>query len=131
MTWTTEQIRRLSAYVDRPWPAGCWDWVRFVRHEFYGLDTPFVPYNPADVLPNARLIAQFESDLNFCGEVKTPDDGDIVSMGHGQYGMHVGVFAKIDRGVVLHTERGHEVLATPISRLAWSRVKFFHLKDAA
>lgn len=131
MKWTPEQIQRLTAYVNRPWPGYCWDFVRFFRKEFCGVDTPEVAFDPRSDLANARLIRTFEADLNFVAPIVNPDDGDVVSLGHGQYGMHVGVFASFDRGKVLHVEHGREVLCEAISRLAWSRIKFFRLKDAA
>lgn len=129
--WTRENITKLGSHINRVWNGGCWDWVAFFRREFCGLETPTVPYDAQRFIANAHLITRMKADLDFCYPVETPQDGDIVCMGHGQWGMHVGAYASLDHGVVLHVERGREVLATPISRLAWSVIEFRRLKEAA
>ena len=127
MSWSRHDILRLTKFMDDATKdqMKCWPFVRGLRREFWGRETPDIPYDPRNDLQCSRLITAYEHDDRIVEEVTDPEDGDLVSMGHGKYGRHVGIYADLDGGLVLHADEKDGAVATSLPRLNWSRVKFF------
>lgn len=135
--WTDTEITRLSRLVGRPYEHDptkpgdgpdrfrCWGLVRYVWREFYGKLAPEIPYDAKNDLQCVRIITAYEKNNEMFSVVDSPRDGDLVVMGNGPYGRHVGVYVLIDRGLVVHADDNGGVMATALTRLPWTRIRFF------
>jgi hypothetical protein len=122
--------------VGRPWLSGgrgpeafdCWGLVRWIVHE--ELHRDWLP--EYQILPEQRpqvISAMTQAEVS--GEwrrLATPRDGAAVGLSKVRHKtQHVGLFAAVDGGLVLHaTEFG--VLAQSLSRLqmeGWTYINFY------
>ena len=113
-----ERAHWARRYVGRPFlsggagPAGydCWGLVRAFYAQAHGVRIPPAGRN-ADDLRDVR--AGFADNRLYGGweKVRAPHDGDAVLMRQGRHVCHVGLWADIDGGRVVHAMPGVGVTA--------------------
>lgn len=122
-----------SAYIGVQWRNGeedCYGLVRRVYREQFRLALPVVDVNAISTLAVARVVATF--DRSDWIEVQTPQDGDVIQMGHAKRPHHVGVWIEIDGGKILHsTESFGAIAQTPSQAKAngWKILNIYRHKS--
>ena len=117
-------------YIGDPWILGehdCWGFFRRVQQEQFGRLVPIIDIDATDIMAVARAI-QGDDERDHWREIDRPADGDAVLLARTRYPSHVGVWADIDGGGVLHCEQGSGVIFTPEHRLGvcgWSGVTYY------
>lgn len=111
-------------YLGVPWsPTGeggacfhCWSFTRHVLRQHFGLEVPAVAYSD-DVVELARLFRDHPERQRWL-EVERPADGDVVLMRRNRVPIHVGIWLSVNRGGVLHCQRGDGVVFMSVADLA-------------
>jgi hypothetical protein len=112
MTWAAH-------YIGQPWISGeadCWAFARKVWRERFGWVVPAVE---VDALTPLAAMKEFRDNPEYAHwqAVALPRDGDAVLMGKSNRAAHVGVWADVDGGGVLHSVKGVGSVFTPPARL--------------
>jgi cell wall-associated NlpC family hydrolase len=115
-------MKWIDDYVGKPWAAidnNCWDFVRLIWREHFGLEVPAVDVDAYSRLACCRALSAHDHRHEWV-EVETPADGDAVLMGRSKLMAHVGVFVA---GRVLHCLEGHGVVWQRLSDVKLSGLK--------
>lgn len=104
-----------NAYIGSPWSndgQDCYGLVRRIYQDRYQITLPIVNVNAVSTLAIVKSIAGF--DLADWIDVQTPQEGDVVQMGHAKRPHHVGVWIEVGGGRILHsTEQLGAIAQTP------------------
>lgn len=125
-----------SRTVGRPWSSfsfDCWEFVRVVYQEGYGIRLPkfpgvdgAVPGQGAAALAEARASGDWRP-------VCAPETGDAVTMGRISRPHHCGVYIATDRGPkVAHCDAPQGVALHSLRQLGvlgWSGLAFYRHRD--
>ena len=109
----------------------CWTFLFHVQQIHFGRSLPFAP-DEIDVTNILAIMRRFsQADLASLGwhPVTVPEDGDVVFMGHGKKPHHVGIFADINRGGIVHCVEGQGVVfarpSDPATRMSWRLIEYY------
>lgn len=121
-----------SLYIGRPWSYGddCYGLVRKVYADRYGISMPVIDVDALNTLAVARQVAGF--DRTDWVEVKLPQEGDVLQMGHAKRPHHVGLWIEVDGGKILHaTESFGAIAQTPSQASAngWKILNIYRHKS--
>ena len=103
-------------YLGRPWVSGesdCYALVRTVYREVRSEELPHFDLTQADPLALRRAMEAASGWL----DVPAPADLDVVLMSHGARPHHVGLWAEVDGGRVLHSVERAGVVAPSVPAL--------------
>lgn len=105
-----------TAYIGQQWSIAqdCYALVRQVYADRYRIDLPVIAVNALSTLAVAKSIAGF--DLSDWVEVTTPQDGDVVQMGHAKRPHHLGIWLDIADGKILHSTEHSGVIAQSVAQ---------------
>ena len=111
-------------FIGAPWisgesgPAGydCYGLVRAVYRDVQGIVLPVVDVTQAEPL-RLRHTLQSEAAAAW-DEVQQPADLDVLMLSYGENPHHIGLWAEVDGGRVVHALEGAGVVAQSRSALA-------------
>lgn len=85
----------------------CWGLARAIERDEFGRGMPQLAVEVDDLTPRAliRLIREHPGRAGWV-EVARPADGDLVAMGRLHDEAHIGVWAELDGGAVIHAVAG-------------------------
>ena len=120
--WSLKYMRagyKLGA--DGPEDYDCWNFVRWIWRDHYGIDMPALP-TPGDMTEQLRLFATNVSELGW-KQVAEPKNGDGVLFVRAKAGIHVGIYiGDLSPPRVLHNDDGGPKLHmfSHLESLRWS-----------
>lgn len=104
-----------TLYHGKPYAAGamgpnaynCWGLAKAVEREHFGRGLPELAVDVDELTPRAliRLLREHPDRAGWV-EVARPRDGDLVAMGRHTDEAHIGIWADIDGGAVIHAIAG-------------------------
>lgn len=106
-------------YIGDPWVSGehdCWGFSRRVWRDEFGIDVEAVDIDSASALSVMREMRD-GSHLQKWIAIDQPEDGCGVLMGKSDRPSHVGIWADIDGGKILHSVQGAGVIFTGLASL--------------
>ena len=123
-------------YIGLPWtPQGfgpqefnCWGLVWWVQRNQFARDLPQHAFvSPYD---RVRMAREMETAVHGSDwlELPKPMDGCVVGLSSSRIVHHVGLYADVDGGLVVHSCEGKGVLAQSVSNLratGWNLIKFY------
>lgn len=105
----------------------CWGFVRHVWREHFGIDVPIIECDKENPRAYAQRFMQHDERTNWI-KVDVPEDGDAVLLSQGVRPTHVGVYAEVDGGRVLHCLKGMGVVSQGLGSLkmnCWNVLGFY------
>ena len=124
-------------YIGQAWEAkthDCWGFFRRVQRERFGRDIPAVEVTNYSAASKAALLDHHPHRLNWVEITREElQDGDGVRMASARDPGHVGIWAEIDGGLVIHCDTPYGVTASPLDVLAehYAKIKFYRFKGDA
>lgn len=126
----------VNRLVGRPWSSfsfDCWEFVRAVYQEGYGIHLPKFPgVDGAVPGQGAAAVAQARAGGDW-RQVSAPETGDAVTMGRISRPHHCGVYVASDRGpMVAHCDTAQGVACHNLRKLyalGWSGLTFYRHRD--
>lgn len=119
------------SYLGQAWEArghDCWGFFRRVQREQFGRDVPAVAVANYRAAAKADLLEHHPHRLDWI-EIERSElqDGDGVRMANASNPGHVGVWAAIDGGCVIHCDAPLGVMATSLDVLAeqYNSIRFY------
>lgn len=118
-------------YLGQAWHAtthDCWGFFRRAQREQFGRDIPAVEVTSYRAAVKAALLENHPHRLKWVEITRDQlQDGDGVRMANASNPGHVGIWAAIDGGRVIHCDTPHGVQATALDRLAdeYNSIKFY------
>lgn len=110
-----------ARYVGMPYEPGargpekvdCWGLVRMAYLDYFNIELPLYPglSMEANPIEAATLINNGLAKGGDWIQVNNPIDGCLVAMSHGTVIHHVGFYADVDIGRILHCNNGQMVVA--------------------
>lgn len=129
-----------TQYIGKKWvPCGrgpdefdCWGLVWWVNRMHLGIELPEYPnIDPALHLTVAQKINEGAAQPEWTQEA-TPLDGYTVALSRNRIYHHVGIYAGVDGGLVIHAYDSQFVVAQSVQSLqrnGWRKIHFFKHKD--
>lgn len=128
-------------YIGRPWISGargpdafdCWGLLWWIKRVHYGQCIPEYPGIDATNLELVTSLVDAGSKDSAWRQLPQPVDGCAVGMSKGRRFHHVGIYAEVDGGMVLHAHDKGKVVAQSISSLrnaGYRRIEFFEYHGA-
>lgn len=118
-------------YLGQAWEANthdCWVFFRRVQREVFGRDVPAVPVASYRAAVKAALMDNHPHRFDW-QEITREHlrDGDGVRMASASNPGHVGIWADIDGGRVIHCDMPFGVQASALDRLSeeYARIQFY------
>lgn len=125
-----------QSYLGKPWTVDgfgptafhCWGLVWYVYKKHYNVDVPKYLEVTGDQM--RAIVRTIKSQKNSTDWAKIPFaiDGCLAGMSSHKSLHHVGVFLKVDGGMILHSCEGKGVVCQPISTIrahGWSRIDYY------
>lgn len=124
-------------YVGKPYVSGamgpdafnCWGLACMVEHLHFGRTLPELVIDVDGLTPRQLiLLLRDHPGRDGWSEVHIPQDGDLVAMGRLNDEAHIGVWADIDGGAVIHAIAGMGVCKHSrlhIRLMAYNLVRFY------
>lgn len=106
-------------YIGAPWIAGehdCWAFARRVWREQFALDVPPVDVDACNRLACSRAFEGHDEKTHWQPILK-PNEGDAALIGKSSRASHVGLYADVNGGAILHCVQGHGVVCQDITSL--------------
>lgn len=126
--WATKFIGLPWAYGARgPHEFDCWNFVRHVQKDHFGIDMPEVDYHD-DWKSAAENLSHHEERRNWT-QVDKAQEGDVVLMARSRLPVHIGICITANRqSGVIHCVRGQGVVFQPFGSLTvagWGSLQFY------
>ncbi len=131
MHWATK-------YIGIPYEAGsrgpatvdCWGLVRMAYQQQFGIEMPLHPGISLEKPKEASIAIQagLQSDWR---SIENPVDGCLVAMSHRISIHHIGLYAAVENGRILHCSNGQNVVADTLRglRMRGMRLIKFYLHN--
>lgn len=136
---STTQKHWAHLYIGKPWESGgrgpdrfdCWGLLWWVKRTHFGIEVPEYPGVDAE---NLAVCAGLIDCGTRCGDwepLLLPIDGCAVGLSRNRRFHHVGVYAELDGGLVVHAHDRGNVVAQSVSSLrnaGYRRIEFYQYR---
>lgn len=128
----------VDEYLGKPWEReyDCYAHVAEVQREVFAYEEPSLLEDIPEVCDYAGAVEFTKNNEQWQAlwkEVEAPLEGDIVVFTKGSQSFHIGVWAAVDGGGVLHCVQGHGVIFTPrrsFRRLGLTSAKYYRRRTS-
>jgi len=119
-----------AQYIGEPGVAGehdCWAFFRRVQRDIFKRDVPVIDVDACSRFACVRAFVNHDERANW-NLITAPEEGCAVLLSQSKHPSHVGVWADVDGGGVLHCVEGSGVIFQNPSSLktsGWSTLEFY------